>query len=68
MVPNNQRQEWSTHVNLPQVKRVEVIDHRPPHQSDAIDQPRGRVLSLLDVNDVELSIQDDGLTLKIFVG
>ena len=55
-------------MNLPQVKRVEVIDHRPPHQSDAIDQPRGRVLSLLDVNDVELSIQDDGLTLKIFVG
>lgn len=53
------------------VSRVEVIDHRPI-MPGTTDINRGRVLSLRPTNSiddlqVELSLQDDGRTLKVFV-
>ena len=40
------------------VTRVEVINHQ--------DEPYGRVYTKLNCKDVELQLQDDGRTLKIF--
>ena len=47
---------------LDNVTRFELIDHRPPF----LAAPRGRVFSTHNVK-VELSYQDDGRTLKVFV-
>lgn len=40
------------------VTRVEVINHQ--------DEPLGRVYTKYNCKDVELQLQDDGRTLKIF--
>ena len=45
------------------VTRLEVIDHRPP----TAFLPRGRILTEYNVA-VSLSYQDDGRTLKVFIG
>lgn len=45
----------------PRVTRVEVLDHRRGAE------PFGRVFSARDVGHVELSYQDGGRTLKIFL-
>lgn len=41
------------------VNRVEVIDHTPGSE--------GRVFTKMGVNRVEVSLQDDGKTLKVFL-
>lgn len=52
-------EEHSTTFVLPKVKRVEVIQHSPPHD--------GRAYTNYDAKDVEIQYQDDGRTLKIFL-
>ena len=42
-----------------EVRRVEVIQHSPPHM--------GRAYTNYNAKDVELQYQDDGKTLKIFL-
>ena len=42
------------------VTRLEIIDH-------SNKDPKGRVYVNMDVKDIELSYQDDGRTLKIFI-
>jgi len=44
---------------LPKVTRVEVIQHSPPYN--------GRAYTNYNAKDVELSYQDEGKTLKIFI-
>jgi len=46
-------------IPLPNVRRVEVIQHSPPHN--------GRAYTKYNAKDVELQYQDDGYTLKIFL-
>ena len=46
-------------ISLPNVRRVEVIQHSPPHM--------GRAYTNYNATDVELQYQDDGKTLKIFL-
>ncbi len=46
-------------INLPKVTRLEVIDHQTPET--------GRVYTKKDCEKVELSIQDFGKTLKVFI-
>ena len=52
-------EEHSTTFILPKVRRVEVIQHSPPHN--------GRAYTNYDAKDVELQYQDNGATLKIFL-
>jgi hypothetical protein len=44
-----------------QINRVELIDHR------ASSGKSGRVFTSMDVENLVLSIQDDGRTLKLFI-
>ena len=46
-------------MNTEKVTRVEVINHQ--------DEPLGRVFTKYDCEYVDLSLQDDGKTLKIFI-
>lgn len=46
-------------VDLPNITRVEVIQHSPPHN--------GRAYTNYNAKDVELQYQDNGKTLKIFL-
>lgn len=46
-------------MNTEKVTRVEVINHQ--------DDPIGRVFTKHNCQKVELSLQDDGRTLKIFI-
>lgn len=43
------------------INRVELIDHRPSSSKT------GRVFTSMDVENVVLSIQDEGRTLKVFL-
>lgn len=43
------------------INRVELIDHRTSSSKP------GRVFTSMDVENVVLSIQDDGRTLKVFI-
>lgn len=43
------------------INRVELIDHR-----SSSDKP-GRVFTSMDVDNLTLSIQDEGRTLKVFI-
>ena len=52
-------EELGTTFILPKVRRVEVIQHSPPHN--------GRAYTNYDAKDVELQYQDDGKTLKVFI-
>lgn len=52
-------EENGTTFVLPNVTRVEVIQHSPPHN--------GRAYTKYDAKDVEIQYQDDGKTLKIFL-
>ena len=52
-------EELGTTFILPKVRRVEVIQHSPPHN--------GRAYTNYDAKDVEIQYQDDGRTLKIFL-
>lgn len=45
--------------NTSLVKRVEVIQHSPPYN--------GRAYTNYNAKDVEIQLQDDGTTLKIFL-
>ena len=54
-----EKEDNSTTFILPKVKRVEVIQHSPPHN--------GRAYTKYDAKDVEIQYQDDGKTLKIFL-
>ena len=46
-------------MNTEKVTRLEIINHQ--------DRPIGRVFTKYDCNNIELSLQDDGKTLKIFI-
>jgi hypothetical protein len=46
-------------INTTKVNRVEVIQHSPPHN--------GRAYTNYNAKDVEIQLQDDGKTLKIFL-
>lgn len=50
--------------NTSMISRVEVIDHRTPYGETGVET--GRVYSVRNCH-VELSVQDDGTTLKVFV-
>lgn len=47
-------------MNTEKVTRVEVINHQ--------DNPIGRVFTKYDCKNVEVQLQDDDRTLKIFIG
>jgi hypothetical protein len=49
----------NNNMNTDKVTRVEVIDHQ--------DEPKGRIFTKNDCEDVEIQLQDDGRTLKIFI-
>lgn len=55
-------QDHQTDFKLIKVTRVEVIDH-----SKSIEQGGGRAFVKTDCTEVELSYQDDGKTLKLFI-
>ena len=46
-------------MNLSEVTRIEIINHQ--------DEPIGRVFTKKNCQKVELSLQDEGKTLKIFI-
>jgi hypothetical protein len=52
-------EELGTTFILPKVRRVEVIQHSPPHN--------GRAYTNYNAKDVEIQYQDEGRTLKIFL-
>ncbi len=56
------KKEHQTNFKLIKVNRVEVIDH-----SKLAEQGGGRVFVKRDCVEVELSYQDDGKTLKLFI-
>jgi hypothetical protein len=56
------QQDHQTDFKLIKVTRVEVIDH-----SKSIEQGGGRAFVKTDYVEVELSYQDDGKTLKLFI-
>jgi hypothetical protein len=56
------KQDHQTDFKLIKVTRVEVIDH-----SKSIEQGGGRAFVKTDCVEVELSYQDDGKTLKLFI-
>ncbi len=55
-------QDHQTNFKLIKVGRVEVIDHSKPAENGG-----GRVFVKKDCVEVELSYQDDGKTLKLFI-
>ena len=59
---SNKNKEHQTDFKLIKVNRVEVIDH-----SKSAEDGGGRVFVKKDCVDVELSYQDDGKTLKLFI-
>lgn len=62
MSEKNTDKKHQTNFKLIKVNRVEVIDH-----SKTLEQSGGRVFIKLDCSEVEMSYQDDGKTLKLFV-
>ena len=56
------KEDHQTDFKLIKVTRVEVIDH-----SKTLEEGGARVFSKKNCVDVELSYQDDGKTLKIFI-
>ena len=58
----NKKEEHQTDFKLIKVNRVEVIDHSKP-----FEQGGGRVFVRKGCVEVELSYQDDGKTLKLFI-
>jgi len=58
---NKVEQEFTTNFLLPKVTRIEVIDHSENAN------PIGRVFTKRNLKEVELSYQDHGITLKIFI-
>ena len=61
-LPKTNEDTHRTEYKLVKVTRVEVIDHSKPYE-----QGGGRVFVKNDCKEVELSYQDDGRTVKIFV-
>jgi hypothetical protein len=59
---NSDTKKHQTNFKLIKVSRVEVIDHSKP-----AEQGGGRAFVKKDCVDVELSYQDDGKTLKLFI-
>jgi hypothetical protein len=59
---SEKKEEHQTDFKLVKVSRVEVIDH-----SKTFEQGGGRVFTKKDCKSVELSYQDDGRTIKIFI-
>jgi hypothetical protein len=59
---SEKKEEHQTEFKLIKVTRVEVIDH-----SKTFEQGGGRVFAKSDCKEVELSYQDDGRTIKIFI-
>lgn len=59
---SSDKKKHQTDFKLIKVNRVEVIDHSKP-----AEQGGGRVFVKRDCVDVELSYQDDGKTLKLFI-
>ena len=59
---NKEKEDHKTDFKLVKVKRVEVIDH-----SKSAEEGGGRMFVKRDCIEVELSYQDDGKTLKLFV-
>lgn len=62
MSKKNTDKKHQTDFKLIKVNRVEVIDH-----SKTLEQGGGRVFVKTDCVDVELSYQDEGKTLKLFI-
>lgn len=62
MSEKNTDEKHQTDFKLIKVNRVEVIDH-----SKSSEQGGGRVFVKGDCVSVELSYQDDGKTLKLFI-
>lgn len=56
------KEEHQTDFKLIKVSRVEVIDH-----SKSLENGGGRAFVKTDCKEVELSYQDDGRTIKIFI-
>jgi|688.fasta_scaffold1303179_2 hypothetical protein len=59
IISNIIEENFNKVINLPKVTRFEVIDHQTPET--------GRVYVKKDCEKVELSIQDFGKTLKVFI-
>jgi hypothetical protein len=59
---SSDKQKHQTDFKLIKVSRVEIIDH-----SKSSEQGGGRVFAKKDCKSVELSYQDDGKTLKLFI-
>jgi hypothetical protein len=59
---SEKKESHQTDFALIKVTRVEVIDH-----SKSAEQGGGRVFVKKDCKSVELSYQDDGKTLKLFI-
>ena len=59
---NSDTKKHQTNFKLIKVSRVEVIDHSKPAEEGG-----GRAFVKKDCVDVELSYQDDGKTLKLFI-
>ncbi len=59
---SSDKQKHQTDFKLIKVSRVEIIDH-----SKSVEQGGGRVFAKKDCKSVELSYQDDGKTLKLFI-
>ena len=59
---SQEKEDHQTDFKLIKVSRVEVIDH-----SITLEQGGGRVFTKKDCAQVELSYQDDGKTIKIFI-
>ena len=59
MQTQEQAIQYLANLLLSKTTRLEVIDHQTPET--------GRVYTKKDCQKVELSIQDDGKTLKIFI-
>jgi hypothetical protein len=59
---NTKKEDHQTDFKLIKVNRVEVID-----RSKSAEQGGGRVFVKRDCVEVELSYQDDGKTIKVFI-
>ena len=59
---NTEKENHQTDFKLVKVSRVEVIDH-----SKTLENGGGRAFVKTDCKSVELSYQDDGHTIKIFI-
>jgi hypothetical protein len=58
----SKKEDHQTDFKLIKVTRIEVVDHSKP-----VEQGGGRVFVKKDCVEVELSYQDDGKTLKLFI-